>query len=79
MQNFDKKNIQLKVSCSYNDGHNSLRLFDIIPIFFSTQVKLGVIINNKHYELPHKLLKPIKLRILENKERSGKSQNIIEL
>ena len=44
---------------------DSLILYDI---FFSQQVKQGVIISNKHgiYELPHKLLNDLRLRILEN-------------
>ena len=48
-------------------------------IFFSSQVQWSVIINNKHgiYELPDELLKDIRLRILENYERSRKSKNFI--
>ena len=52
-----------------------------IKIFLTRQVKRSVIISNKHgiYELPHKLPNDLRLRILGNWERSGKSQNIIEL
>ena len=46
-------------------------------IFLSPQVKGSVIINNKHgiYELPNDL----RLRILGNQERLGKSLNDVEL
>ena len=46
-------------------------------IFLSPQVKRNAIISNKQgvYELPHDL----RLRILGNKERSGESQNLLEL
>ena len=52
------------------------------PIFLLPQVKRSVIIsNNKHgmYELPYELRNNIRLRILGNYERSGKSQNVAEL
>ena len=65
----------------YNDGHNILRICDTIPSFFSPQVTGNVIISNKHciYELPHELPNDLRLKILGNYERLGKSQNIIEL
>ena len=49
----------------------------LYQIFFWSQVKRSVFICNKHdiYELPNDL----RLKILGNKERSGKSQNFIEL
>ena len=57
-----------------------IRFWDFLivyQIFFSPQVKRSVIISNKHaiYELPNN----VGLRILENYERSGKSQNFMEL
>ena len=50
-------------------------MFD--QIFFSPQVKRSVIISNIHgiYKFPSEL----RVRILENKKISGKSQNYIEL
>ena len=50
-------------------------------IFLSTQVKRSAIISNKKgvYELPQKLPNDLRLRILGNKEKSGKSQNLVEL
>ena len=50
-------------------------------IFFSLQVKWSVIISNKHrmHKIPHKLLNNLRLWILGNQERSGKSQSFIEL
>ena len=50
-------------------------------IFLSTQVKRSAIISNKKgvYELPQKLPNDLRLRILVNKEKSGKSQNLVEL
>ena len=66
------------------NGSQTTIIMDIIfwdfliieQIFFSSQVKRIVIISNKYgiYELPNKL----KLRILGNLERSGKSQNFID-
>ena len=40
----------------------------LYQIFFSPQVKRGMIISNKHavYELPHKLQNEVRLRKLEN-------------
>ena len=50
-------------------------------IFLSPQVKQSVIISNKLgiYELPHELPNDLRLRILGNYDKSGKSQNFIEL
>ena len=50
-------------------------------IFLSTQVKRSAIISNKKgvYEFPQKLPNDLRLRILGNKEKSGKSQNLVEL
>ena len=49
-------------------------------ILLSPQVKWSPIISNKQgvYELPHKLPNDSRLRILGNKEKSGKSQNLLE-
>ena len=54
-------------------------MFD--QIFLSPQEKQRVIISYKHdiYELPHELPNDLRLRILENQEITGKSQNFIEL
>ena len=50
-------------------------------IFLSLQVKRSVIISNKHgiYVLIQELPNNLRLRILENKEISGKSQNFKQL
>ena len=55
-------------SQNFSHGHNSLRLFDTLPNFFSPQVKQSMIISSKHgiYELPHKLLNDLRLMILGN-------------
>ena len=57
---------------------DSLMLYQI---FLSPQVKRSAIISNKQgvYELPHKLLNDLILRILANKEKSGESPNLLEL
>ena len=49
-------------------------------IFFSPQVKRSAINSNKQgvYKLPHELPNDLKLRILRNKEKSGKCQNLLE-
>ena len=48
-------------------------------IFLSPQVKRSAIISNKGvYELPHELPNDLRLSILENKEKSRKSQNLLE-
>ena len=53
----------------------------LYQIFLSPQVKWSAIISNKQgvYEFPHKLLNDARLRILGNKEKSRKSQNLLEL
>ena len=52
-----------------------MRLFDVLPIFFSPKVKQSAIITYKYgiYELPRELPKDLRLRILGNREISGKS------
>ena len=57
-------------ACIYNDGHNTLKIFD----------NISVIISNKDgiCELPHELPNDLNVRILGNEKRSGKSQNIIK-
>ena len=49
-------------------------------IFLSPKVKQSMIISNKQgvYELPHELPNDLRLRILGNKEKLGKSQNLLE-
>ena len=49
-------------------------------ILLSPQVKRSVIISNKQgvYKLVHKLLNNLRLSILGNKEKPGKSQNLLE-
>ena len=50
-------------------------------IFLPPQVTRSVIIGNKHgiCELRHELPNNFRLDILGNKEKSGKSQNLVEL
>ena len=50
-------------------------------IFLSLQAKRSVIINNKHgiFQLAHELPNDLRLRTFGNQEKSGKSQNFIEL
>ena len=50
-------------------------------VFLSPQVKQIVIINNKHgiFQLAQELPNDLRLRIFGNQEKSGKSQNSIEL
>ena len=50
-------------------------------IFHSPQVKRSTIISNKQavYELRHKLPNDSRLRISENKNKSRKYQNLLEL
>ena len=52
----------------YNQFHNILRLFDVLPNFLSLQVKRCAIITYKHgiYDLPHYLPNDLRLRILGN-------------
>ena len=49
-------------------------------IFLSPQVKQWAVITYKHgiYELPHEMLDDLRLRILRNKEISGKCLDPIE-
>ena len=49
-------------------------------IFLPPQVRRSAIISNKQglYELPQELRNDLRLRILENKEKSGKSRNLLE-
>ena len=59
-------------------------LWDLLmfyQIFLSPQVKRSVIISNKQgaYELPQELPNDLRPRILENKEKSGESPNLLEL
>ena len=60
---------------TYNHVHNISDILIVEQTFFSPQVKRRMIISNKHgiYELPHKLPNNLRLRILGNKEISGKS------
>ena len=68
------KDIKSKRKFSRSHFYNILRLFDILPIFFSPQVKRFPIITYKYgiYEFPHALPNDLKLRILENSEISRK-------
>ena len=47
--------------------------------FLLPQLKRSMISSNKQsvYELPHKLPNDLILRILENKEKLGKSENVL--
>ena len=65
---------------SHNHFHNVSRLFDVLPNFPSPQVKRCAIITYKHgiYKLRHELPNDLKLRILGNKEISGKCLNLIK-
>ena len=47
-------------------------------IFISLQVKQSTSNKQGVYELHHKLPKNLRLKILGNKEKSGKSQNLLE-
>ena len=53
---------------TYNHFHNILRLSDVLPIFVLPKVKQCAIVTYKHgiYEMPHKLLNDLRLRILGN-------------
>ena len=58
-------------------------LWDILnfyQILLLAQVKRSAIISNKQgvYELPDELPDDLRLRILGNKKRQGKSQNLLE-
>ena len=50
-------------------------------IFLSPQVKRSAIVSNKQgvYELHQDLPNDLRLRILENKDKSGESPNLLEL
>ena len=52
----------------------------LYQIFLSPQVKPSTIISNKQgvYELHHELPNDLRLRFLEDKEKSGKPQNLLE-
>ena len=81
MPKFGTKYALFRYFSDYNQLHNILRLFDVLPNFPFTQVTLCAIITyNKHriYELPHQLPNNLRLRILENYEKSGKSLNFIK-
>ena len=70
-----EKYLALYVSaCTCNDEDNTLKIFDNKPSF------RGVIISNKDgiWELPRELPNDIRLRILRNGKRPGKSQKIIK-
>ena len=47
-------------------------------IFLSPQVKQSTSNKQGVYELPHKLPKNLRLKILGNKEKSGTSRNLLE-
>ena len=53
----------------------------LYQIFFSSQMKISVIIGNKHYiyKLPHEMRNDLTLKILGNYEIPGKFQKCIEL
>ena len=84
-QDLKKRKLFIKMQSTIMD----IMFWDFLILyqtFLSLQVKRSVIISNRHgiYELPkggsecpHKKKK--RLRILGNYERSGKSQNLIEL
>ena len=57
-----------------------MRLFEVLPNFSSPEVKLRISNSNKHgiYELLHELKNDLRLRILENYKKPGKSQKFIE-
>ena len=58
-------NVLVKISESFNQFHNILKLFDVLPNFPFTKSECTIIIS-KHgiYELPHQL--PTDLSILGN-------------
>ena len=55
-------------------------VFDVLPNFPSPKVKQSAIVSNKQgvYELQNELPNDMSLRIFGNKEKSGKSQNLLE-
>ena len=66
-------------SLNYNHGHNILRPFHTLPIFFLPQVKQSVITSNKHgiHKLPYKLPNILRRRILGNQEITPQFQIIV--
>ena len=64
-----------------NHFHNLRLVIMLLQIFLAPQVKRSAIIGAKHgiYKLPHELPIDLRLRILGNLERSGKSQKFKEL
>ena len=70
-----------------NDEHTKPAIMEIIlweflmfPNFPSPKVKQSAIVSNKQgvYELQNELPNDMRLRIFGNKEKSGKSQNLLE-
>ena len=71
-----------------NDEHTKPAIMNIIlwdilmfyQIFPPPKVKQSAIVSNKQgvYELPNELPNDVRLRIFGNKEKSGKSQNLLE-
>ena len=59
---------------TYNHFHNIMRLFDVLPIFLSPQVKRCPIITYKQgiYKLPHMLPNDLALRKLGNMRKVSK-------
>ena len=57
------KALKAKENFADNHGDNILRLFDVLPNFFSPQVKRCAIIAYKHgtYELPNELPNDLRL------------------
>ena len=55
-----------KIGKTYNQFHNILRLFDVLPNFPFTQVKRWMIITYKHgiYKVPHELPNDLRVRNL---------------
>ena len=66
-------------SLNYNHGHNILRPFHTLPIFFLPQVKQSVITSNKNgiHKLPYKLPNILRRRILGNQEITPQFQIIV--
>ena len=54
--------------CTYNQFHNTLKLFDVLPNFPFTASETMIVITYKHgmYELPHELPNDLRFRILGN-------------
>ena len=69
----------LDLLCNY--GSNIVGLLMFYQIFLSPQVERSAIISNKQgvYELPHELPNDVGLpRLLGNKQKSEKFQNLLE-